>query len=318
MANPKYAYWEARQRGEDPQAVNEQPECGFYRVRRVKGGPFVPLAIFPSSGEIIGFIGAHSIGEEIEADKLGRMWPWACKNDISEAVYRDVAENGKDWPDVDATVSAAQREAIGGNNPPDEAALLAEQIANARAGIADYATITDDDHNARAQTLRARLQELSRNADTLRKGLKKPHQDLADAVDEKWMPLVKSSKADADKIKAAMEAFATAKIRKRETEQAAIDAEQAKFSDNLQTLGVRVPAFAPPPPLPTQVKGAIGKAAHIGERLEIKSVDDIDLLFAHFKLEPDVRQCLVKLAKIAVDAGQTVPGITVEKVGKVR
>jgi len=316
MSNPKYAYWEARQRGENPQAVNEQPECGFYRIREHKDGPFVPLAIFPLSGEIIGFIGVRTLGKEIEIDKLCRLWPWACQNDISEATYRDVAENGKDWPDIDATVADAHRKpSPGDNNPPtDEAELLKEQIASASAGVSDYAEIKDDEHNARAQTLRARLQELSRNADTLRKELKKPHQDEADKVDAKWMPLVKSSKADADKIKTAMEAFATAKIRAQEKAQAQVTADYAE----LEAKGVRLPAMAPPPPLPTQVKGAIGKAAHIGKKAVVARVTDWPALYAHFAEEKDVRETLVRLANISVGMGHSVPGVEVEQIGKVK
>lgn len=319
MPNPKYAYWEARQRGESPPPVNESPQPGFYRVRQRKDGPYVPLAIYESMGAIVGWLGLSvgDEGESVSGEKLNTLWTYACQKDISEKEWRNVSERGQLWSDLDATVAQAQREAIGGNNPPDEAVLLAEQIASARAGLKDYAEIKDDDHNARAQTLWSRLRELHNAAKKARAAAKVPYQPALDAVDKidaDYMPLEKTTKAGADKIRAAQNAYKTKQIREREAAQAKIDAERVK----LEASGVRVPAFAPPSPLPTQIKGAIGRAAHSGEKTVVKCVDDWQALYSHFAGEDDIKKALVTLANIAVGLGHEVPGVTTEKIGKVR
>jgi hypothetical protein len=40
-----HAWWKAALRGDHPPVHDGWPECGFYRMRKVKGGPFVPVSI---------------------------------------------------------------------------------------------------------------------------------------------------------------------------------------------------------------------------------------------------------------------------------
>ena len=112
-SNNVYAYWQARQRGENPTAFVEQPECGFYRKKN--GGrhngkklpaTYEPVAIFlDSEGIMVGRIGIQDnikeikIGDSSKYD-LRDLWSWLATNDISEETYRAVAERGEPWPDA--------------------------------------------------------------------------------------------------------------------------------------------------------------------------------------------------------------------------
>ena len=284
---------------------------GFWRVRERKGGAFVPLAIFKNGNNtIVGWLGSHPDGRAIVGEELNTRWVWANVNPITESLYRAVAEDGANWPDQDAAVAA-----MGHNsNAVSDAEQIKSQIESAAAGTKDYAVIADADQFARSQDLRSRLLELSRTADGKRKELKKPHQDKADAVDDEWMPVVKSAKAAADKINAAQNDYSTRLVRERQAAEQKIETDKA----SLEARGVRLPDLAPPPPLPTKVKGASGRAASMGTRTVVKSVTDWPALFAFFASDEGIQSALLKLANKAVEGGQTVPGVETEIVGRVK
>ena len=78
--------------GDEITVFNEEPECGFFKTRMVKGGPFVPARIWmvqpvDESGELIA-------DEVMQAEINGkfatpeRVWQQACGNSISEQEWR--------------------------------------------------------------------------------------------------------------------------------------------------------------------------------------------------------------------------------------
>ncbi|TIP15657.1 MAG: hypothetical protein E5X92_13260, partial [Mesorhizobium sp.] len=70
----------------------DSPESGFFRNRPFKDAPLVPVAIWrDASGNVICLQG----GKEAEAD---RVWNYACRNPITEALYHSVLA-GEPWPD---------------------------------------------------------------------------------------------------------------------------------------------------------------------------------------------------------------------------
>lgn len=272
----------------------------------------MPLAIYPShSMGIVAWLGSHVSGRQIEGEELNDRWVWANANPISEDVYRRVAENGEWWPDQDASATASVGHNSGAVTDEEQ---IKSQIEAAEKGVADYATIADGDHFSRSQTLRSRLLELSREADDKRKKLKRPHQDAADAVDDTWQPLVKSAKAAADKINAAQNDYSTRLVREREAAEEKIAEEKAA----LEAKGVRLPDLAPPPPLPSKVRGASGRGANVGTKTVVKSVVNWTALFDHFKADEGIQAALLKLANKAVEGGQSVPGVETEVVGRVK
>lgn len=307
-----YSFWRARLAGDTSPAVLNDPQAGFYRVRMHKGGEYMALAVFPLMGITVGWLGARDNGRQIRGDDLNDRWVWANRDAITEKVYRLVAEEGQPWPDADPLASKG----IGHNsNAVSDEEQIKSQINAASAGVKDYETITDADHLSRSQTLRSRILELSREADGKRKELKKPHQDKADAVDDDWMPIIKGAKVAADKINAAQSAYTTKLLREREAAEAKIAADKAA----LEAKGVRLPDLAPPPPLPTKVKGASGRAASLGSRTVVKAVTDWHALAANYIADPSIQAALLKLANKALENGaMSVPGVETETVGRVK
>src|SRR5690606_8591129 len=67
------------------------PECGFYRRRLFKDGPFVPVAIWKQDGEFVALVD----GKSADASDI---WTWVCDKPITEAEYHKVMA-GEGWSD---------------------------------------------------------------------------------------------------------------------------------------------------------------------------------------------------------------------------
>jgi hypothetical protein len=93
---------------DEPQAFNEDPECGWFKRSMVKGGPFVPARIWmeqpvDEAGDLIG-------DEVLRCEVHGKPrdpheeWSWLCGNPISK----------QDFDYLTATMAWAK------DNAPDE------------------------------------------------------------------------------------------------------------------------------------------------------------------------------------------------------
>lgn len=90
----QYAWHRAALAGQKPQ-ITHTPECGWFRRRTSRGGPFVAVKIFleqqvdPETGELL--------GDEVmrcEVDGKRRVpeeeWTWVADNPISEEEFLDM------------------------------------------------------------------------------------------------------------------------------------------------------------------------------------------------------------------------------------
>lgn len=318
MADNDWTYWRAGLRGAKPQAHPDDPQTGFYRGRKEKGGPLLPIAYWFEDGALICTRG----GSVVPENEARAMWQWCCTNFVEKSVFDAVSAGGQ-WPDIDATVAAAleKRDGIGGNNPPsDPAEILKEEIESAAKGVAEYAKIADDETQKKAQTLRSRLLELSGDADKKREAEKAPHLAKTREVDAKWMPLVKLSKELADKVRAAMSAYETEKLKAERAAAAKAEAERRAHEEAARAAAAaNEPAPPPPPPppapaatAPAPIKGAAGRAATV-KLVKVATVTDQDAVYAYCRTHPEVVNLLAQLAQRAVDAGRDVPGVSVEE-----
>lgn len=94
---------------EEPQAFNEDAECGWFKRRLVKDGPFVPARIWmyqptDEAGDLVG-------DEVLQCEVNGQFadpqqqWSWLCGNPITEqefnyltAILKWSAENAPHEP----------------------------------------------------------------------------------------------------------------------------------------------------------------------------------------------------------------------------
>ena len=277
------------------------PEQGFYRVRQ-KGQAWEPVAIWKDDGNWL----ALRNGKSVRAEDI---WTWACRNPITADAY-DRALAGGGWADDDPTVATA----LMGHNVGDksEFELLTDEIESAKQGAEAYADIETEEQAGKAQSLRARMNELAGKADKIREELKKPHLEAGKAVDGQWMPLVKSAKAVADLLRKEIETFKTAQLlelRRLELERQRAEAEQL-------ISGEEVIVPPPLPPIDATIKGNYGRGATVRARIVVTGIDDLHALVDHLNsTQHDILTAtLTGLAQKEIDRGiQTVPGVTVEE-----
>lgn len=307
-----YEWWRNACAGNLGPIHDNEPQCGFYRKRKFKDGPWQPVAIFPDpdTGEITALVDNRHIAD------AGEIWTWVAKHPVEHEVYEAVIR-GEPWPGTDETVEA-QVAGIGHNSGADDVETLRDQIASAKAGAAAYGKIADDETLAKAQSLRSRLLELKGEAEKKHRAEKAPFLEAGRQVDQKWFPLRDDAKGAADAIRSAMSAWETEKLRRereaqRKAEEARRAAETAQEGENA------APAPEQPAPAPkasAPIRGAYGRAATT-KLVKVATVADQDAAYGYLKERPELRDLIAKLAQRAVDAGHDVPGVDVEEARKV-
>ncbi len=309
----QYEYWRNALAGNFGPIHDGDAHDGFYRKRRYRGGPFAPVAIFHHDGEQVALVDGQS------ADPT-EIWSYVCQHPVSEEAYRAAAE-GKGWPDLDEGV-AEQSATRHNSDPIDDLEALNDQIEGALERLSEYETIDSDEKQAKAQSLRARLNELSREADKRRKAEKQPHLNASKEVDAKWQPLVKSAKFGADAVAQAMSAYETEKLRQqREIEPAAEAAEnEVKTVDLVEDPTGPVGNSSQSVSEPAQghtIRGGYGRGASVVVVKTVSEIVDQAALYTFLSDHPDLRRCMLQLAQRAVSAGLDVPGVCIEEEAKV-
>lgn len=298
---------------------------GYYRAKN-QDKTFDPVAIYypEGSSELVAYRKGHEVRPE-------DIWSWCCRHPVSYDAY-NAAMEGKGWQDDDEVVAAqvkASEPTVGDNsenNLVDETEALKDQIAAALAGMEAYAKIADDKTAGKALSLRNRLNELSGQAEKIRVKQKAPHLEASKAIDEKWQPLVKSAKAGADKVRDAIGAWETVKLkaerqRQFDADQARRAEEQATREQQTDTAVLESPAPAPAPaePAPAPIKASYGKAASVQVKTVLLDVTDWQALAIYMCEHPVMQDTLRQLAQRALDAGRTnIPGITTDEKAAVR
>lgn len=313
-----WTYWRNALEGNFGPVHEGDPQAGFYRRRLVKNGPFVPVAIWHDGEKWVALVNGRP------ANAID-IWTWVCQEPITKESYDRVTAGGAwdDAPAFEGPSSANGRNA----DPEDELEALRDQIESAKARLTEFGKIDSDEARDDAQSLRARLNELSRQADKKRTTEKQPHLDASKAVDAKWQPLVKDAKACADKIAAAMSTYETEKLRKQREEQARIDRERREAEEAAaRAAEMGRPQAAPesavepkpaPAVAPTPIKGNYGRAANVSYVKVVTAITDQDALYQFLRDHGDLKRCLLDLAQRGVKAGHDVPGIATEEQAKV-
>lgn len=91
-----FAWWRAALEGSAPPPVNETPQAGYYKRRLVKGGPWVPVAIWVE--QEIGECGELLAPEIIKCSVDGKIadavseWGYCCSHPISKQEYVRLAK----------------------------------------------------------------------------------------------------------------------------------------------------------------------------------------------------------------------------------
>ncbi len=300
-----FDWWTKALKGERGPIDADNPMSGFYRwVWKQKKTMGVSAFWYDSHD---GSLRCQVDGRDIDDMRARERWPHDSRRPISQEVFQAFRDTGK-FPDVD---DAAQADPEIAEAAPELTA--AKTLAALKESAKKYAKIEADEEMVKAQSLRAKLQELAAAADKARKAEKDPHWEMCKAVDAKWNPTIKDAEATAVEIRTALEKWNDFKL--EQADKARKAAEAAAPRGQASPSPAPVASNAPPPS--TQISGGGGRAAHVGVKTVVTEID-LDKCFAHFREESSLRELFMQLAQRAVDAGITVPGVVTEKRSSIR
>lgn len=295
-----YSYWRDALAGQDmsKRTHDGDPHPGFYRMRsknkQTGAVSWTPVAYYFPEGlpNIVCRIGQQIV----TADRAQEVWSYVCRYPVTEEQWRAVAEQGKPWHDQDQIVS----DQIGHNNPPaDPDEQVARQIEEATLGLGKYRKITTEEQSQQAQSLRSRLLELARSAEGIFKRKSEGHlakhasvYKEAVEIKETWKPKGEAARAAAASLKLANDAYLTSKLQAQRAAEKAAEGTMEEVA----------------PQVPTQIRGAYGRAASVKPQWALTKITDQDAVYRHFSGHAAVKECLEDLAKKAIKDGAEIPG----------
>lgn len=284
----QYDFYRRRLAGETVPIHDGEPQAGFYRLT-YKNMPDQPVAYWYGKDDKLRCrIGNTDVTELVAAER----WPWASKRPITHDVYKHVIGGGH-WPD--------QHEAVSQTNsaPPDDSieALTdaIESLARVANDMIQAGPAKDQNAADQAADVANKLAEYQKKADAARKAEKKPHDDAAAAVQQKWAPVL--TLADiyrAVKLKV-ITPFLNAKA----------DAER-KAREEAAKAGQPEPE----PQRSTTKAGTRGKSVALRTVRRVEITDRAALL-AYFAEGEAMTAFLQDMAEKAVRVGVTPPGVQI-------
>jgi len=328
-----YAYWHNALHGQFGPIHENDPQCGYYRMRWRRGGDWIPVAIFrEDDGEVL----ALCKGEMKDAFEV---WTWCCRYPVDYEVYRAVAEEGKPWPEdffVSGLVDPAKKEGfpiqitpsptpfptIGHNSSGiTEAEGLLEEIealkylsATWLEEIGSISTQTDAD---RAANYAERFGMLESKAEALRTSAKRPVLEEGRRIDSEWKPVIAKASDNKAKMKKALEPYLLSERERILREQA--EREAALLDDGREVFDSSTSPSSMTTTFPPRA-GTHGRRIGLRSKKVVSVIDD-EAFISGFKSndrfwkDEAVRSSMLKLAESDLIAGYPVPGaILIEQV----
>lgn len=306
-------FWHASLAGKKPEIHADSPQPGYYRLRAIRGGDWLPVVIWEKDGQLVARVASDM------RDPLA-IWTHCGGNAVAKDPCMTAFRTGH-WPGDAPEI---------GSNSGDLS--LAEQIrdyaANALAWLRK-AGITDSVSKDKAANMRAKLIDLRKTADAERDAKKRPHDEASRAVQAEYKPLIDEADAAAEEIRGALTAYMREEDRREKArrdeehrkaqeaaaaERARIEKERAEklARDPIAALTDPEPEFPEAPPPPEEVKiragGQRGRATGL-RTVTNYVVADYAATLAHVKDHPDVVAAVEKVARAQAKAGASVPGV---------
>lgn len=298
-----------------------------------------PIAYFLQDGQLVGVVN----NRDMTPNEIDGLWSWCAQHPIQEEWYRDVAEQGKPWPDLKSTdiishpdngigddmdradqareVPAANRDVAKGDNaPPEVLPEVAHATAIDNAISAAIKKVTNETEAAQALGSKNRIAELRLAADKAGKAEYEPPYAEYKRLYGVWNPPVKRAEAKEKELNTAILTFRESERKRIAKEQADADAKQREIDEANERAAQRAIAAAepePPPiveevPTPAPLAPIAPTYGTRELREEVKqileSVTDFDEVYAFLKNEPKVKALLTELAAAKIKAGYAVPG----------
>lgn len=320
----EFQFWRDALDKKDVVITADAPQCGYYKMRDGKDGPWVPVMIrHNEAGELV----ARVANERRDPYKI---WTFCAGHPIAKDAARFAFENGRfaDMPE----------ETPRSNMPSDpyEALMveLEDKTAQAEKLLASGKAETDATSASMARNIQAQLLAIKKRADGMHKAEKEPHLEAGRRVDEKFRfrdaidavavrlrkAFERFAKAEEDRLRAEAQRKFEAERKAAEEARKAAEEAQAKLlrEDPIKALTDPEPEPLPelplaPEPVKVQVGGGFGRKAGLKDDW-LAQVEDYKAAAVHFADHPDLKALVEKLATKAVKAAKgsiTIPGVKV-------
>lgn len=321
----QYAWWRAAL--EDSSRIGKilpvhegDPQPGFYRKRKHKDGPFIPVAIWmDDSGHMLAQIDGQP-GDAVD------IWTWCCREPVSYDDYKGYMD-GKGWPD-EAPPTA------GHNQPPesdDPHENLAREFEQEREQAEQFLKepIKDRTRADMAASWSKKLATIAKKATDLHKVEKQPHLDAGRDVDDKWRDLKEEPKSLSTRIKRALDDFLREEDRKEQERQRkaaeeaarkqreADEAAQKAMSDGQDAEAAKRAEIAAQEAEHAKREAERkdgGSAGRTGAKVSLRTfvsakITDYDKALIALKDHPEMKALVEQLANRAVRAGHSLEGV---------
>lgn len=301
-----WAFWQNALAGQFGPIHENAPQTGFYRVQND------PVAIWELGGAMV----ATRAGRPVDA---AEVWTWACRKPITHELFEAVTAGGA-WPEqIDAEVAAAAPAGIGHNSGEPHEEILDELAAIERA-FTDWlasigGAITTEEHDAKADTFKARFADLQKKADGIRDGQKRPHLEAGRAIDATWKPVVAKAEDAKKRVGAVVTPYRRAREDARLKAEAEARAAAAKAAREAQEAADRAAQAGLPPPPPVEAPAPVEPPRPVKTGLRtVKVLVITDPLAAVTEIlriapdHPDILDAIRLVARRLIDAGTPVPG----------
>ena len=299
-------HYQSNLAGKDVPLHDGVPQVGFYKMRRSKNAPWLPVAIWSKDGTLV----CRVAGEMKDPNEV---WTYCCGNPVNKADAKHAFETGS-WPgDVPG---------IGDNSGDLSLAEDIEDTATQAKAWLKKTTIQSKVECDMAANWRTKLLDLKKRAEAEHKAEKAPHLEAGRAVDAKFKPIIETADDAANALRRVLTSYmaaeeaklrAAAELERKAAEEAARQAKAAAAAK-----GQPEPEDVPLPlPEPAKVQAGGQRGRKVGLREITKYVmTDYEAALAHVKEHPDVRAAVEKVAAAMARAGAKVPGVEakIEKV----
>lgn len=317
VVHPDYQYWTNALAGNLGPISDGDPQCGFYRRRLFKDGPFVPVAIWKDGDEFIALVD----GKAVDASDL---WTWVCDKPITEAEYHKVI-GGDGWSDE------PRKATVPSNMPDDPFEALKIEFAG-EVEVADEllsSPVKDQSHADQIAVLTKRLSGIKTKATNLHKVEKQPFLDGGRSVDDKFRDLKEEPDALSKKLKRHLDEFLLEQqraeqerqrlareeaARKQRKADEAAAAAAATEDDEATKEAERLAAEAEQAERDAKARNAA--AGRTGAKVSLRTfvsakITDFDALLTALKDRQEIREVVESLANRAAKSNIELPGMKI-------
>lgn len=317
QVHPDYVYWSNALAGNLGPISDGDPQCGFYRRRLFKDGPFVPVAIWKDGEALIALVDGKPVGAE-------DLWTWVCDKPITESEYHKVMGGG-DWSDE------PRKATVPSNMPADPFEALKIEFAAEQEVAAELLAkpVTEQSHADQIAVLTKRLSGIKSKATNLHKVEKQPFLDGGRNVDDKFRDLKEEPDTLTKKLKRHLDAYLLEQQRaeqerqrlareeadrkQREADEAAAKAAAAN-DDSAAKDAQRLANEAAQAEREAQSRKAA--AGRTGAKVSLRTfvsaqITDFDALLMALKDRPEIQECVEALANRAAKSGVELPGMKI-------